>query len=145
MCYIINIKIAPVPLNTYSLTTSRRMFLIALSHVCPGLDLDVERKIVKARFDIVLADIPHEVDYINSEREKLMLLWWDSFLTPYADEMLEEWYEQHSDYEIISPHRRIGEHLFLEQDVFLFWVLDEDGDWIVHPHERGLPVRDRYW
>ena len=122
------------------------MFLIALSHVCPGLDLDVERKIVKARFDIVLADIPYEVDYINSERDKLMSLYWDSFQSHYGDEMLEEWYEQHSDYEIISPHqRRIEEHLCFGQDVFLFWVLGEDGDWIVEPHERGRPARDRYW
>ena len=95
----------------------------------------------------VLPLIPRKVKSINSKREFLQKLWCFGLQgSVLCDQMLEEWYKQHySDYEIISPHQRIGEHLWLEQGVFLYWELDEDGDWIVGADKRGLPAHKRCW
>ena len=116
------------------------------------LALDIGRRVEGIRWRTyftkhVLRDIPYEVESINQQREYLQS-WghaerYSSAAT--SDEVLGEWYEQHSRYEIIPPYKRIGIHLWLEQDVFLCWVLDEDGDWIVEADKRRLPARDRYW
>lgn len=101
----------------------------------------VEKNRLRAYFTKhVLPFIPRKVKSINSKRESLQKLWCFACQgSVLSDQMVEEWYKQHSEYEIISPHERIGEI------ISYCWELDEDGDWIVKADKQGVPARDRCW
>ena len=111
----------------------------------------IARKVEEIRLrtyfsEYVLPDIPCEVEFINSQREDLEVSWaCASQGDIVADEMLDEWYEQHSEYEIIQPTVRVRDEIFPEKDPEMYWELDEDGDWIPCHLYQGVPAHKRCW
>lgn len=111
------------------------------------LALDIGRRVEGIRYftEYVLRDIPCEVESINQQRKELRSLLWISSYDEIVYQMLGVCCSYHSPYNIIPANRRIEEHLWLDQDMYLCWELDEDGDWIVEPDKRCLPAHKRCW